>query len=160
MAAILLLAGAGCSKSNDVNDGTTPNGITANVNGTPFKAFQSAAGLYANYYAVGGAGSINGDSVFLTVYLATPVTLNQQISTDDNGFAEIDYSIHKNNLPFASYSAFRGQKGPAYYTVTAIDTIKHTIQGTFSGALTRNGWVDGSPDSIVLAKGVFNTSYK
>jgi hypothetical protein len=96
----------------------------------------------------------------LTVYVATPVVLDQKVSTDDNGFAEIDYVMHKNNAPFASYSADRGQKGPACYIVTAIDTIKHTIQGTFSGALTRNGYVDGAPDSIVVANGAFNISYR
>lgn len=157
--AVLLLLGTSCSKSNDVNDGATPRGITASINGAPFRAFQSAAGFYANYYAVGGAGMVSGDSVFLTVYVATPVAPGQQISTDDNGFAEIDYVIHRNNIPFASYSAYQGQKGPAYYTVTAIDTIKRTIRGTFSGALTRNGWVDGAPDSIVVTNGAFNTSF-
>lgn len=149
---------AGCSKSNDNN--SNPFGITSQINGKAFHAFQAAAGLYANYYQVGGVGIVNGDTVFLTVYIATPVALDQQVSTDDNGFAEIDYVTHINNAPFASYSAFRGQKGPAYYTVTAIDTIKHTIQGTFNGTLTRNGFISDAPDSIVVSNGAFNISYQ
>ena len=150
---------AGCSKGNELNDGVTPVGLTARINGNTFQSFQAAAGLYANYYQVGGAGTIDGDSVFLTIYIATPVVLNQQISTDDNPFAEIDYVLHQNNVPYAGYSAYQGQKGPAYYTVTAIDTIRHTITGTFSGNLARNGYTSDAPDSMVITNGTFNDSY-
>ena len=159
IAGILLLA-AGCSKSNDVNDGSIPGGMTAAINGTPFKAVQSSAGMYANYFQVGGVGTVNGDTVFLTVYIATPVVVNTKVSTDGNGFAEIDYLVHKNNVPYASYSAYQGQKGPAYYTVTAIDTVKHTIQGTFNGTLTLNGFVSDVPDSLLVTNGAFNISYQ
>jgi hypothetical protein len=157
MAGLCLLV-AGCSKTGDSS--SNPSGITARIDGKPFHAFQAAGGLYANYYQVGGVGTLNGDTVFLTVYVATPVTLNQKVSTDDNGFAEIDYVIHRNNVPYASYSAFQGQKGPAYYTVTAIDTVKHTIAGTFSGTLGENGAAADIPDSVVLTNGEFDNTYQ
>lgn len=154
----LWLVVAGCSKSNNSNN--NPFGVTARVNSKTFHTFQTAAGLYANYYQVGGVGTVNGDTVFLTIYIATPVTLNATVSTEDNAFAEIDYVIHRSNVPYASYSAFQGQKGPAYYTVTAIDTAKHLIQGTFNGVLSQNGAVSDVPDSIVITNGQFNTSYQ
>ena len=154
----LCLVVTGCSKNNNSNN--NPFGVTAQIDGKTFHAFQTAGGLFANYYQVGGVGTLNGDTVFLTVYIATPVTLNATVSTDDNTFAQIDYVIHRNDLPYASYSAFQGQKGPAYYTVTGIDTVKHLIQGTFSGVLSPNGTVTDVPDSIVITNGQFNNSYQ
>jgi hypothetical protein len=154
----LCLFVAGCSKSNDNN--TIPTGMTAGINGKSFHAFQTAAGVYAYYYQVGGAGTLNGDTVFLTLYIATPVVVGEKVSTDDNGFSEVDYVVHKNNAPLAGYSAYQGQKGPAYYTVTAIDTIRRTIQGTFNGTLTLNGAVSGVPDSVVITNGQFNNPYQ
>ena len=154
----LWLVVAGCSKSNNSNN--NPFGVTARVNSKTFHTFQTAAGLYANYYQVGGVGTVNGDTVFLTIYIATPVTLNQQVSTDASGFAEIDYVIHQNNAPFASYTASQDHEGPAYYTVTGIDTVKHTIAGTFSGVLGENGSVGGAPDSVVITNGKFDNAYQ
>lgn len=157
MAGLSLLA-AGCSKSNNSN--TNPFGVTAQIDGKSFHTFQASAGLLANYYQAGGVGVLNGDTIFLTLYIATPVVLNTKVSTDDNAIAEIDYLVHRNNTPYASYSAYQGQKGPAYYTVTAIDTVRHLIQGTFSGTLTLNGFVSDVPDSIIIANGAFNTSFQ
>lgn len=154
----LWLVVAGCSKSNNSNN--NPFGVTARVNGKAFHTFQAAGGLFANYYQVGGVGLLNGDTVFLTVYIATPVTLNATVNTGDNAFAQVDYVIHRNNVPYASYSASQDQKGPASYTVTAIDTAKHLIQGTFSGVLGQNGAVTDVPDSIVITNGQFNNSYQ
>lgn len=152
------LLAAGCSKSNNSN--TNPFGILSDIDGKAFHAFQASGGLYANYFQVGGVGLLNGDTVFLTVYIATPVALNQQISTDDNGFAQIDYLVHQDNAPYASYTAAQGKKGPAYYTVTALDTAKHRIAGTFSGVLSENGNVAGAPDSVVLTNGRFDNTYQ
>lgn len=154
----LWLLAAGCSKTGDSS--SNPTGITARINGKTFHAFQAAAGPYAYFYQVGGVGTVNGDTVFLTLYIATPVTVNAQVSTDDNGFAEMDYVIHRNNAPYASYAAYQARKGPAFYTVTSLDTVKHLIEGTFNGTLTQNGAVADAPDSIVVTNGVFNTSYQ
>jgi len=154
----LWLVVAGCSKNNNSNN--NPFGVTAQIDGKTFHAFQAAGGLFTYYYQVGGVGLLNNDTVLLTLYIATPVTLNAKVSTDDNTFAQIDYVIHRNGVPYASYSAFQGQKGPAYYTVTGIDTARHLIQGTFSATLSLNGAVPDVPDSIVITNGQFNNSYQ
>lgn len=157
VALFFLLVIAGCSKNSTNYDITT--GMRFQVGGKAFQSIQYAAASYPYYYQVDGTGIVSGDTVTLTVYVATPVVVNQKISTDNTAQAEIDYEIRSNNAPFATYSAFQGQKGPAYYTITTIDTVKHTIQGTFSGTLALNGSVTGAADSIVITKGEFNSSY-
>ena len=157
VALFFLLGIVGCSKNSTNYDIAT--GMRFQVGAKAFQSIQYGAVAYPYYYQIDGTGIINGDTVTLTLYVVTPVVVNQKISTDNTALAEIDYEIRSNNTPFATYSAFQGQKGPAYYTVTAIDTIRRTIQGTFSGMLAQNGSVTGAADSIVITNGQFNSSY-
>src|ERR1700744_3741231 len=125
---LLVIAGfslllAGCSKNSTNYD--IPTGMRSQVGGKAFLAIQYGGASYPYYYQIAGTGIINGDTVTITVYVATPVVVNQKISTDNTAQAEIDYEIRSNNIPSATYSAYQGQKGPAYYTVTALDTVKH-----------------------------------
>ena len=154
----LSLLVASCSKSSNDN---VPVGLSAQVNGQSFLANQSSATFFGGstgYYLVGGAGVMGGDTVTLTIYVATPVTLNKKVCTDTNAYAELDYLILKNNAPYADYTAAYGDRDSAFYTITGLDTIKHTIAGTFSGTITINSNVGNLPDSMVIANGRFNTT--
>ena len=154
----LSLLVASCSKSSNDN---VPVGLSSQINGQSFLANQSSATYFGGstgYYLVGGAGVMGGDTVTLTIYVATPVTLNKKVCTDTNAYAEVDYLILKGNAPYADYTAAKGSRDSAYYTITALDTIKHTIAGTFSGTITINSKVGNLPDSVVMANGQFNTS--
>jgi hypothetical protein len=148
----------GCSKSNNSNN--IPIGMTSQIAGKSFLAYQSSAESFGSYYTVGGLGTIGGDTVTLTVYLSAPFILNQKVSSDTSLYAEIDYRILKNDTGYAVYSAANNYGGHAYYTVTAVDTMKHTIAGTFSGTLPITSNVGNLPDSVVIANGQFNTTYQ
>ena len=153
----LSLLVASCSKSSNDN---VPIGLSSQINGQSYLANQSSATYFGGstgYYLVGGAGVMGGDTVTLTLYIATPITLNKKVCTDTNAYAELDYLILKNNAPYADYTAADGDRDSAFYTITALDTIKHTIAGTFSGTITINSNVGNLPDSVVMANGQFNT---
>jgi hypothetical protein len=153
----LSLLVAGCSKSN--ND-SIPIGMSSQINGQSYLAKQASASNFGGYYLVGGAGTFGGDTVTLTLYIAPPIILNKKVCTDTNAYAELDYLIQKNNAPYADYTAAYGDLDSAFYTITAIDTLKHTIAGTFNGTITINSNVGTLPDSVVIANGQFNTKYQ
>jgi hypothetical protein len=153
----LALLSAGCSKSNN---STIAVGMSSQISGKNYLAFQSSGSDFGPYYAVAGAGVMGGDTVTLTVYFATPLVLDQQVSSDSNSFARIDYMLLRNNAPYAVYSAANSYGGHACYTITAVDTAKHTIAGSFSGTATISTHVGNLPDSVVITNGAFNISYQ
>lgn len=150
-----------CSKSN--NSQNTPIGMSSQINGQSYLSKQTTASFFSGtpgYYLVGSVGVMGGDTVTLTVYIATPIVLNKKVCTDTNAYAELDYQIRRNNILYAEYTAAYGDLDSAYYTITALDTIKHTIAGTFSGTITINSNVGTLPDSLVMANGQFNSTYQ
>jgi hypothetical protein len=156
----LSLLVASCSKNSSDN---VPVGLSTQINGQSYLAKQTSASLFSGgggYYLVGGAGTFGGDTVTLTIYIAAPITLNKKVCTDTNAYAELDYLILKGNAPYADYTAAYGDLDSAYYTITALDTIRHTISGTFSGTITISSNVGNLPDSLVMANGRFNTTYQ
>ena len=153
----LALLAAGCSKSNY---DTIATGMSSRISGKNYQAFQSSGSNFGPYYAVAGAGVMGGDTVTLTVYLATPLVLNQTVCSDSNSFARIDYMLLRDNAPYAVYSAANGYGGHAFYTITALDQVKHTIAGSFSGTATISTNVGKLPDSVVITNGAFNISYQ
>lgn len=159
-AAGLSLLVAGCSKSN--NNGI-PIGMSSRINGQSYLAKQTTASVFGGaggYYLVGGTGIMGGDTVILTVFIASPIVLNKKVCTDTNAFAELQYQILRNNAPYASYTAAYGDLDSAYYTITALDTIDHTIAGTFSGTITIDSNVGNLPDSLVISNGLFKSTYQ
>jgi hypothetical protein len=157
----LSLLVAGCSKSN--NSGNIPIGMSFRINGQTYVAKQATGTVFGGadgYYLVGSTGVMGGDTVILTVFIATPIVLNKKVCTDTNAFAKLQYQILRNNASYASYTAAYGDLDSAYYTITALDTIDHTIAGTFSGTITIDSNVGNLPDSLVMANGQFKSSYQ
>lgn len=148
-----------CSKSNNSNNAA---GVSANVNGQTYSAKITTGtgdGTMTNFYEIVSSGVVGTDSVIFTITTGSPFVLNKPISTDTSAYAGIDYLIYRNGKIYADYGVFYGNTTSAVVTVTALDSAKHTIQGTFSGLMNIDYNVTGAPDSVVITNGKFNATY-
>ena len=147
-----------CSKSNNNNSA----GVSASVNGQNYSAKATTGtgdGTMTDFYEIVSAGTVGTDSVVFTITTGAPFVLNKPISTDTSAYAGIDYIIYRNVKIYADYGVFYGNTTSAIVTVTALDSAKHTIQGTFSGLMDIDYNVTGAPDSVAITNGKFNATY-
>ena len=148
LAAVLFVA-FGCKKSSN-NSSTPPGGMDASVNGQAFQA-STTTGIFsasAGYIALFGIQTKGVDSSGIEVDILDTIKVGEP-GLLANGFI-INYG--SNTGPTYSGGDITGH---GVVTLSAWDTVNHTIAGTFSGVLYDNGLID----SVVVTNGTFNTSY-
>ena len=148
---IILTAGtilSACKKSNS----SASTGVSATINSAHFQSGFFDAVYYANIsqFSINAYSSTTLDSV-LAVSFSPPVQLNVPISSDST--QAIQYI--KGSLNYQGSSPY----GPGHVvvTVTAYDTSRKIIAGTFSGFLINTSTPN---DTLSVANGKFNVTYR
>lgn len=146
--ALFLLSLAGCSKHND-NNTSSPMTLSATINGSVFKPQlnNAAYGTISHSFILGGTTVSNGDTTLITLKVDQPVTLNTDLGA--SGLAFVEYQAK--GLQYLSGTGW----GHLAVTVTSLDSVKHTIAGSFSGAL----WAMNRRDSLPMTNGSFSGTY-
>jgi hypothetical protein len=146
-AAIGIIATSGCKKHNDDNSNTLS--ISATINGSVFKPQLNNAlyGTVSHSWLLGGTAQNNGDTTLITIKLNQPVSLNTELGASGQTFLEYqDKGVQ--------YLAGTGW-GRLSFVVTALDSAKHTLAGSFSGVPLASN----RRDSVVLTSGSFTATY-
>ena len=146
-AAIGIIAASGCKKHNDDNSNTLT--ISANINGSVFKPQLNTAlyGTVSHSWLFGGIAQNNGDTTQITIKLNQPVTLNTELGASGQTFLE----YQDKGVQYLAGTGF----GRLSFIVTALDSAKHTIAGSFSGAPVASN----RRDSLALTNGSFTATY-
>ena len=141
----------GCSKSNNSNSSSGSMSLSVGSS-----TFTPAATVGAYSQSIGiidvvGYTFKSNDTTELTVSIPYGAPINHPFSSDST-YAGLSYQIP--GKEYDAYLSFVGTK--ALITLTASDTVNHTITGTFSGTL----YNDLSPtDSVIVTNGKFTSSY-
>lgn len=167
MATVLFLA-IGCVKYSipipHPPANTTPPDTSSS--GGTFSATLGDTAWTANYYTAtyyqgrqmfkmtGVADGTNGDSTYVVFYFYTPFQLNQPISTDTADVAYYDLQ-GKIDWDAGNSSGY----GVCYINITANDTAKHTIAGSFYGTLSNSTPGGNYLQTLSLKNGSFNLTY-
>lgn len=146
--AVYLLAAAGCSKNNDNNNSSSIS-ISVGINGSTFKPQLNNAvyGTLSHSFILGGTSIGNGDTTLISIKLNQPVSLNTDLGA--SGLAFLEYQAK--GQQYLSGESW----GRLSFTVTSLDSAKHTIAGSFSGSL----WAMNRRDSLPMTNGSFTGSY-
>ncbi len=141
----------GCSKNNNSNPSSGT--MAASVSGTVFTA-ATTVGAYSQSFGlidVVGYTIKSNDTTIVTIGIPYGAPINHLFSSDST-LAGITYQI--TGKEYDAYLGFPGTK--ALITLTASDTVNHTITGTFSGTLYNDL---SATDSVVVTNGTFTSSY-
>lgn len=173
LAATILFLTGGCVKYSipiphpPVN--VTPPDTTSPGTPSPGGTFSATLGdsaWTANYYTAnyyqgrqmfkmtGVANGTNGDSSYVVFYFYTPFRLNQPISTHTADVAYYDLQ-GKVDWDAGNSSGY----GVSYINITAYDTAKHTIAGSFCGTLSNSTPGGNALQTITVKNGTFNVTY-
>jgi len=149
LATVLCLSAiTGCKKHND-NNGNPSITISTTINGSVFnpQLNNAAYGTISHTFILGGTTISNGDTTLITVKLNQPVSLNTDLGA--SGLAFLEYQAKGQQ-----YLSGAGW-GRLAFTVSALDSVKHTITGSFSGSL----WAMNRRDSLPMTNGSFSGTY-
>lgn len=146
---LLFCINTGCKKSS--NSGSSGGAVSATVGGTAYQS-QFETGLYsasAGMIEISGDKFAAGDTTALVVVVPNTIQLNQAMTFAAG--TTVGYTDSKSGAAFGGNAGF----GYGSVTVTAWDSTRHTISGTFSGVLQS---VSNS-DTLAISNGHFSGSY-
>lgn len=148
--AVVLAAGS-CKKSN--NNNSSNGSMTATINGAAWSANYPVVGSFtvaAGTFAIPGVQIKSGDTSAFLMTFNSPVTVDKAFNSDTTNAQDIQFqkggSLYDGGA-LAGYSAL---------TITAYDSIRYTIAGTFSGVLYN---VNTGKDSLVVTGGAFTGTF-
>jgi hypothetical protein len=138
----------GCKKHND-NSGNPSITLSVTISGSAFKPQlnNAAYGTISHSFILGGTTVNNGDTTLISLKLDPPVTLNTDLGA--SGLAFLEYQAKGQQ-----YLSGTGW-GRLSFTVSALDSVKHTIAGSFSGS----PWAMNRRDSLPMTNGSFSGTY-
>jgi len=143
---LALISAAACKKSKDGDSG----GLSATINGSSYQGSQVTGIYQQGYITIGGVQFQGGDSLFLSLDIPDTAHVNNPIDLYSGGITYIKWKT-KNTYEYD----FNGSHGST--TLTSWDKANKKIAGNFKGVIYS---VTNSNDSIVVANGQFNTTYK
>ena len=146
VAILAIVSVVACKKSKDGNS----SGLSATINGASYQS-ASTTGIYTQgYINIAGVQFQAGDTLFLSLEIPDTAHVNNPI---DMYSGRITYTKVKSQTTY-EYN-FNGSHG--FTTLTSWDKTNKTIAGKFSGVIYSDS---NTKDSIVVANGQFNTTYK
>lgn len=147
---LLLAVSAGCKKSS--GNSSSSKGVSASVAGAGFQS-QADMGQYSiskQLIQLLGYKVTAGDTLAMLIAIKDTIKVNQHATF--NSGTGIEYFDTNGTFDYLGYPGV----GYGNVMITAWDTTKHTMAGTFSGVL--EGYY--SADTVVIANGHFNTTYQ
>lgn len=163
---LVLIGMTSCKKSSN-NNNNTPSGpsmsasITGNNNFTA-TAFEGAHSISSGALYLAGYKITNGDTTALLLTVWDSVSVGVTDTTCLWGWAQFGAFSTTVNGPQAPLPWQENNVGgPGTLSITAWDTTKHNISGSFSGTLYQ--WVAANgtttEDSLMMTSGKFNMTY-
>ena len=146
-----------CKKSNDTPSAPS-NTIEATVGTTGFVSSHTLSVLFdvSTNFDLLGSEIVSGDSVGFELQFPDTLVVNKIYPATAGGLVGTNISIDYYNFHTFAIYAPDDNNPVASISITAFDSTKHTIAGTFSGHFINTSL---STDSVVITNGKFNVTY-